>query len=148
MKAKNLCLIVFAIFAMIFFSCCVGAVTGPDNPNDKDPHPKSVLVKYVRVQPIPCPEAANLVTVVWTYGTYQGGTADMPAASDGSFTAYAQIETETIITIYVADPQEWNGSAYWVCKYIYIDGIELAVNYTYGSVKFIYHNDGTVKVNP
>jgi len=36
MKTRNFWMIVFAIFAMMFFSACVGAVTGPDDPNDNE----------------------------------------------------------------------------------------------------------------
>jgi hypothetical protein len=148
MKIKSLCVIVLSLFSLLFLFACGKDSTGPDNP-DKTPHDKSVLVKYVRVQPIPYPEGGGNLSAEWTFGSLQGGSALMsPTSEDNTFTASAAIKTETIITIYVVDPKEWNGSTCWVCKYIYIDGHELVTSQTYGSIKFKVHNDGTVVVVP
>jgi len=150
MKAKNFCLIVFAIILIsAFFSGCGMIGKDPNSPDDTTPHPKSVLVKYVRVQPIPYPEGIIPPTVVWDYGTYQGGNQALSETGDeNTLTTYIQISTETKVTLYINDIKEYNGSNYQVAKYVYIDGIELVVSYTYGSVSFIYHNDGTIKVVP
>jgi hypothetical protein len=149
-KFKNLGLVVCLIImvSLFFFPSC-GKVGGPNGPDDTTPHDKSVLVKYVRVQPIPYPEGMWDPDVQWTYGSFQGGSALMsPTSEENTFTASAAIQTETVITMYVDDIKEWNGSSYWVCKYIYIDGHELVVSSTYGKVKFKVHNDGTVVVVP
>lgn len=132
---------------MMFFTACASA-TGPDDPVDKTPHPKSVTVKYVQVLPLPNPEAADdIATLVWVYDPYQGDFSNMPKTAENTYQiGGVRIETETVIHIYVADPQEWNGSSNWVGKYIYIDGQELVVSSTYGEVKFKYGNDGIVKV--
>jgi len=101
------------------------------------------------VQPIPHPEATDLVSLSWEYGTFQGGYSDMPQISDDVFQlGGVKIKTETVITIYVSDAQEWDGgSLYLVRKDIYIDGQYIDVGSTlYGSVKIIYHNDGKVEV--
>ena len=146
MKAKNV-LIVFAVIliAMSFFACDI--FTTSKIGKDTKPYPKNITVKYVRVQPIPSPSSPNLISLTWLFGSYQGGDGPMTLISDNEFQrGGVLIKTETVITICVTDPQEFNGSPCEVCKYIYIDGQELVVSYTYGQVKFIYHNDGKVEV--
>ena len=71
----------------------------------------------------------------------------MPKIAEDTFQLNGvTIQTETPVTIRVYDAREYNGSSYEVCKILYIDDIELAVAYTYGQVKFIYGNDGSIKV--
>ena len=55
------------------------------------------------------------------------------------------IKTERGITIQVNDYAMYNGT-YLVCKTLFVDGKELVTNKIYGEIRFVYKNDGTIKV--
>jgi len=144
MKAKNFCLIVFAIIAMavLFMSC---GTVGPTDP-DRIPKASSVRVDYLRVLPVPTPQAMDDPTLGWSYDPYQGGASNMTKIAEDSFSVSGiSIMTETKIRIWVRDPRMWNGTSLEVCKALKIDGQELETGSIYGTITFIKGNDGKIR---
>ena len=142
MKAKNFRMIVFMVLALIFVFSCNQGLVAPDI----KPKPKSVKVEYLRVQPVPLPEAMDDPTLNWEIESYSYNQNFTKTAED-SFTANGVlIKTETRIRIWVRDPRMWNGSSLQVRKIIKVDGQELVISLTYGEVAFVYRNDGTISV--
>jgi hypothetical protein len=141
---KNFYLIVFSILMMIvIFPAC--STVGPTDP-DRTPKPKSMRVDYSRIQPVPFPEARDVVGVNWRYEPSQGGVFEMTkTAEDTYFVAGISIMTETVIQIWVVDLKMWNGTSMEVCKTIKVDGQELVASSIYGQIKFIYGNDGKIR---
>ncbi|TFH50484.1 MAG: hypothetical protein E4H01_02265 [Lysobacterales bacterium] len=140
MKAKNFCLIVFAILSMaVMFEACAGAA----GPSEVTPKSISVQVRYERVLPVSNPQASDIVTLDWVFGSFEGGNADMPKVAEDNYTTSASIKTETVITMQISDFKK----AGFVRKRIFINNIELIFNSSeYGQVKFKVHNDGSIEV--
>ena len=143
MKAKNF-LIVFAVIliAMSFFACDI--FTTSKIGKDTKPYPKTVTVDYAQVLPLPNPFLSTaLRPLVWKIGE-NTQSVFMTYVSDYNFTATASIMTESLVEIWVNDPEMYNGFTGEVAEDIEIDGQKLNASSLYGHAKFIYHNDGTI----
>jgi hypothetical protein len=148
MLNKHSVILFFLVLAFYFanFSCTSPTVHDNDN-SDNIPKPISVTVKYMRVLPAPNPEASDLITLYRLWGFLNGGNTGLLKIAENTFQADGvEIITETMICMYVADPKWYKSSSPYVCKYIYINGHELATNSTYGFVYFRYENDGKIHV--
>jgi hypothetical protein len=142
---------VFAsVFILILATISCKSATGPDGV-DNTPRLKTVPIKYVQVLPLQYPDArSDWISLSWGWGYYVGEAflETMTATGEeNSFIVQAcSVKTETAITIRVNDLAKYDGSSGVVCKAIYVDGKELVTNKVYGEIRFIYKNDGTIKV--
>jgi hypothetical protein len=143
MKAKNVLMICVILAMAVIFTAC--AQVGPTDP-DRVPKSSNVRVEYLRVLPVPTPQAMDDPTLGWSYDSNQGGASNMTKIAEDSFSVSGiSIMTETKIRIWVRDPRMWNGTSLEVCKTLKIDGQELEVGSIYGTITFIKGNDGKIR---
>jgi len=92
--------------------------------------------------PNPLPPGSNK-TFCWRITLTDGGNVGMTYVSDYHYTVAISIKTESLVEIWVSDPEMYNGVTLEVAEDIEIDGQKLSAS-LYGHAKFIYHNDGTI----
>jgi len=137
-------LIVFAVILIVmsFFACDI--FTTSKIGKDTKPYPKTVTVDYAQVLPLPNPVPGAFKVVGWTKSAQEYNYTDLTYVSDYNFTATISIMTESLVEIWVNDPEMYNGFTGEVAEDIEIDGQKLNASSLYGHAKFIYHNDGTI----
>lgn len=113
----------------------------------------TVSVDYVRVSPVDL-RSSNVALVRWSYGFNTGVASLIAREPDGNdFNTAASIRTETKITMHVEDWRKVPSppvTSYYVRKRLLISDHELIFEGSeFGSVEFIYHNDGSIEItNP
>jgi hypothetical protein len=138
-------IIIFCVLSVF----CKNA-TGPDG-GGGGPKVVSVNVEYSRVPPIPNPD--TLMTEVFLFllwDPFQARQMQMiQATEDAFFIDQFPLKTETIYRMWVNDPKMADANflnSWQVRKTLKIDGQELGVSSLYGELRFIYQNDGTIKI--
>ncbi|HSQ79051.1 MAG TPA: PEGA domain-containing protein [Candidatus Bathyarchaeia archaeon] len=105
-----------------------------------------VTVNYTQVTPLANPNGNNNMFLNWTYTGYVGNQG-LANVSGFDFTSpQVRLATETVITMWVVDDKEFNGTTSTVCAILKINGQLVDVGATvYGQATFIIGNNGVIR---